>query len=35
MIVAVSILCVAVYLRIYHQGGSFQAEWHWMSQRQI
>ena len=25
MIVAVSILCVAVYLRIYHQGGSFPA----------
>ncbi len=28
-ITTVVVLCVAAYLHIYTQGGSFQAQWHW------
>jgi len=28
-IATVVVLCAAVYLHIYTQGGSFQAQWHW------
>jgi len=28
-IATVVVLCVAAYLHIYTQGGSFQAQWHW------
>jgi hypothetical protein len=30
-VVAVALVCALVYLHIYQQGGSVQAEWHWFA----
>jgi hypothetical protein len=30
-VVALALICAAIYLHIYQQGGSFQAEWHWLA----
>lgn len=30
-VAGIVLLCAAVYLHIFQQGGSFQAEWHWLA----